>query len=217
MSQVSAICRLFDLPSRDGRFETPTDCFLDQLIPREGQVVFLTGPSGSGKSRLLRALVGRMKQRGQCVLDPTQVTWPDAAVIDCIHLPDLQDRLKLLSRVGLADAWSFVQKPTELSDGQRWRLVLAMLLVRAEQTRGPVVIVMDEFASLLDRVTAAIVARSLRKLLDAGAFRAGVVVATAHDDIARALRADCVVTCDFGQFHVEKGANDVRSNQSSTG
>lgn len=200
MSQLSTIQHLFALPQRDVRFIEPSTEFLDGILPKAGEILYITGPSGAGKSRLLRAVVQHLQKRGSAVLMPMHITWPDAPVIDCVDLPDLADRLQLLSHAGLAEAWTFVQRPSELSDGQRWRFVLALLLCRARRESRPVVIAMDEFASLLDRVTAAIVARSLRKLIDRGAFPCGVVVATAHDDLGKALRADRTIVCDFGKI-----------------
>jgi ABC-type ATPase with predicted acetyltransferase domain len=65
-------------------------------------------------------------------------------------------------------------------------------------------LVCDEFAALLDRVTACIVARCLRRAIDRSNGRACAIVATSHDDLVRALLPDIVVNCDFFQVTVEK-------------
>jgi ABC-type ATPase with predicted acetyltransferase domain len=60
------------------------------------------------------------------------------------------------------------------------------------------VLVCDEYAALLDRVTAAVVSRSIRKLIDVMPWLSAIL-ATAHDDVIRPLQPDRVVHCDFGQ------------------
>jgi ABC-type ATPase with predicted acetyltransferase domain len=95
---------------------------------RPGDVVYVTGPSGSGKSVLLARLAEAL--RGE---------WPDARVADlaAVHLPadravidlmqpPLEQALRTLSAAGLADAFLLLRTPQELSDGQRWRLRLAL-------------------------------------------------------------------------------------------
>jgi ABC-type ATPase with predicted acetyltransferase domain len=97
---------------------------------RPGDVVYVTGPSGSGKSVLLSRLAEAL--RGE---------WPDARFADlaAVHLPadqavidlmqpPLEQALKILSAAGLADAFLLLRTPQELSDGQRWRLRLALAI-----------------------------------------------------------------------------------------
>ena len=122
--------------------------------------------------------------------------------------PRLRETLLALARVGLAEAWTYLRTPAELSDGQRWRLRLAVALDRARRatTNHPtarVVLVADEFAALLDRVTGCVVARSLRRTIGPGS-RVAALVATAHDGVTRALSPDVLVRCDFGRVTVEK-------------
>jgi ABC-type ATPase with predicted acetyltransferase domain len=97
---------------------------------RPGDVVYVTGPSGSGKSVLLARIAEALRE-----------AWPDArfadlaavdlaagrAVIDLLQ-PPLERALKVLSAAGLADAFLLLRTPEELSDGQRWRLRLAMAM-----------------------------------------------------------------------------------------
>ena len=58
-------------------------------------------------------------------------------------------------------------------------------------------IVCDEFAAVLDRVTAAVVCNLLRRSVtrESGAK---AIVATSHEEVAAWLRPDLVITCDFG-------------------
>src|SRR5690606_26624193 len=86
---------------------------------------------------------------------------------------DVQFSLGLLSRVGLGEAATCLCLPDELSDGQRWRLRLAVCLARAMRQRPDgngrrraAVLCADEFCATLDRVSAAVVARCLRRTVD---------------------------------------------------
>ncbi|MGN6505597.1 MAG: hypothetical protein ACTHM6_08545, partial [Tepidisphaeraceae bacterium] len=91
----------------------------------------------------------------------------------------------------------------------RWRLMLALgvaTAIRVGQTPSVAVLAMDEFAALLDRVTARIVARALRRLIDRhigdqGATL-GAVVATSHHDLLAALQPEVIVRCDFDRYDI---------------
>ncbi len=61
---------------------------------------------------------------------------------------------------------------------------------------GGSVIVCDEFAAVLDRLTAMIVARCLRRAIDAHP-NVAAVVATSHEDLIAALKPDVVVAVRF--------------------
>src|SRR5205085_438875 len=111
-----------------------------------------------------------------------------------------QDALRSLSRVGLAEVWTYLRTPAELSEGQRWRLRLALALV--SPTRCPrTILACDEFAAKLDRVSASVVARTLRRTI-CGSGKVSAIVATSHDDLIRALEPDVIVRCDFGRVSV---------------
>jgi ABC-type ATPase with predicted acetyltransferase domain len=168
------------------------------LLPAPGQILLITGPSGAGKSSLLRIL---RKKSNDC-LDLLNMRLPNRPLVDCFGDVPLEQILAILSRVGLAEAWSYLRTPTELSDGQRWRFRLAMALSKAESRRHPILIA-DEFCALLDRVTAAVVARSLRRAISIdGNLRA--ILATSHDDLLGALRPDLHVHCDFGRVRLHR-------------
>jgi ABC-type ATPase with predicted acetyltransferase domain len=163
------------------------------LLPSRGQILLITGPSGAGKSSLLRIL----RQQSKDCLNLLSMPLPNRPLVDCFGNVPLEQVLAILSRVGLAEAWSYLRTPSQLSDGQRWRFRLALALCRANSRREPVLIA-DEFCALLDRVTAAVVARSLRRAIcDDTNLRA--ILATSHDDLVGALRPDLHIRCDFGR------------------
>ncbi len=206
MSMLSTRVReMFDLPEQSKATDhsmRPIDC-----VPKPGEILLVTGASGSGKSRMLRAI--RKQTPDRQWIDPTMIPIDDRPVIDRIcellnpHAPDtaIERGLELLSRVGLAEAWTYLQSPRELSDGQRWRLILALMLAQAstDKSASCAIIAMDEFAALLDRVTAMIVAKALRRLIDQFQSLSAIVV-TSHDDLLMALCPDRVIECDFGEY-----------------
>ena len=145
----------------------------------QGDVVYITGQSGSGKSTVLRELAAAMRKDGLVVRDIDAVEMLDKPLIDQIGT-DLQHGLELLSLAGLNDAYLYVRKPSELSDGQRYRFRLAKLI-----ESGANVWIADEFLAVLDRDTAKVIAFSLQK----AARRAGatLMVATTHHDMVQDL------------------------------
>jgi len=168
-------------------------------LPGTGQLLLLSGASGSGKSTLLRETIARLESAGRRVIDLARLPLPDVPVVDCFPDLPLEDALALLGRMGLGEAWTYLRTPAELSDGQRWRLRLAVALHKADRERTPAVLVCDEFAALLDRVTAAVVSHAIRKLVTRQPNLAAVV-ATSHDDVIIPLSPDRIVRCDFGVF-----------------
>jgi ABC-type ATPase with predicted acetyltransferase domain len=171
---------------------------LNEFLPKPGEILLITGPSGAGKSSLLRAMCAGLDGW----IDLNHLTLPDAPLVDCFGDLPLIKVLEVLSRVGLAEAWTYLRKPCELSDGQRWRLRLALGLVYAQaEGVGNNILICDEFCALLDRVSACVVARSLRRAITDA--RLGAIVATSHDDLLNALEPDMHMRCDFGSVCVD--------------
>lgn len=162
-----------------------------------GQVAWISGPSGAGKSTLLRALAAQARARRRRVLRPPPALAACAtrAVIDLVPGP-LDAALAALARAGLADARLLVRTPSELSEGERARLALAWAFARTRADARRAVLLLDEFASTLDRPAAARAARALRRWASRTGLR--VVVATAHDDLAPHLAPDWRVRCAEG-------------------
>jgi ABC-type ATPase with predicted acetyltransferase domain len=73
-----------------------------------------------------------------------------------------------------------------------------------------IVMTCDEFAAVLDRVTAWVVARCLRRAIDASRSKIAAVVATSHDDLVDALDPEVVVNCDFGKTRVATRKRHVK-------
>lgn len=143
----------------------------------QGDVVYITGQSGSGKSTVLRELATQMADLG--VADIDKVELKNVPLIDQIGT-STAEALNLLSIAGLNDAYLFIRKPQELSDGQRYRFRLAKII-----ESGARVWVADEFLAVLDRTTAKVIAYNLQKV--ARKLGATLIVATTHTDMVADL------------------------------
>lgn len=155
-----------------------------EISLKQGDVVYITGDSGSGKSILLSELYRQV---------PNSISFDDIDVNPYVPIIDavgetVEDALYLLSIVGLADAFIFLRKYPELSDGQKYRFKLAKLVEKAHEADAWFV---DEFGAVLDRETAKVVAFNMQKI----ARRHGktLVVATTHRDLGQDLHFDVLI------------------------
>lgn len=162
-----------------------------ELEVRQGDVVYATGQSGSGKSLVLRELSRQMEAAGLAVADLNKLELPETPVIEIVG-ETTTEAADILAKAGISDAWIYIRKPSELSDGQRYRLKLAMLMAQKAD-----VWVADEFGAVLDRVTARCVAFNMQKV----ARRLGktLIVATTHTDLKDDLAPSLTITKRFRQ------------------
>ncbi len=171
--RVVEVAEAFGLGLDDTEF-----VIFDQLeikVP-QGSVVYITGQSGSGKSLLLKDLESQFRDRGKAVVNIDQVALdPERALIDQIGA-DNADGLRLLSLAGLNDAYLFIRRPQELSDGQRYRFRLA----KAIEAKADVWVA-DEFMAVLDRTAAKVISFSMQK--HARKTKTTLIVATTHTDM----------------------------------
>ncbi|GAA1338550.1 ATP-binding cassette domain-containing protein [Catellatospora bangladeshensis] len=181
-----------------------------------GELVTLSGPSGSGKSALLtvlsgfdRADAGTVEMCGRVLTAPP--SWELCALLpqalglateltlaENVALPlrlgsggDVGRVAELLAELGIGELGD--RYPGEVSFGQQQRAALARAVIAS-----PRVLLADEPTAHLDRVSAPVAVRVLRRAADAGA---AVLVATHHDEVHRA--ADRTVALSGGRVDVE--------------
>jgi len=158
---------------------------LELEVP-QGSVVYITGQSGSGKSLLLKELERLMAEEGKVVINIDRIYLDsEKPLVDQIGT-STNDALRLLSIAGLNDAYLYIRKPQELSDGQRYRFRLA----KAIESNANVWVA-DEFMAVLDRTAAKVIAYSVQKT--ARKVGATVVVATTHTDMVPDLQPDLYI------------------------
>jgi len=152
---------------------------------KSNDIVYVTGTSGSGKSWILKNTFNKFKN--SISIDDIQID-DDEILIEGVGC-DLNDALKKLNLAGLGDAFLYLRKYSQLSDGQKYRYAIAKFL---DTDRD--IWILDEFCAKLDRVTAKIVAYNLQKI--ARRLNKCVICATTHTDLKEALKPS---------LHIEKG------------
>ena len=175
-SRVLEIAEAFGLGLDDKEFVVFDN---QEFDIKQGDVVYITGQSGSGKSTVLRELAQKMEAAGLTVADIDKVVLEDKSLVEQIG-ETTKSGLTYLSIAGLNDAYLFIRKPSELSDGQRYRFRMAKLI-----ESGAKVWIADEFLAVLDRETAKVIAFNLQKI--ARKVGATVLVATTHQDMLEDL------------------------------
>ena len=192
---------------------------------RPGEVVAVIGASGAGKTTLLKMLVNAATGAGGEAWAPTEgkvIMPPNARVAYLLpgeaepsfgnetilehvngKVGDVNAAIQILNAVGLSDAIYYRAKYTELSTGQKERAKLASLL--AER---PNVLIIDEFGSHLDKLTAKRVARKVAQLCR----EAGItLIATTHrTEVLEALTPDKVVMVGYGTLIVKEGREPLK-------
>jgi len=150
-----------------------------------GDVIYINGQSGSGKSLILREIAKQLSDQGYRVANIDDVELLDKPLVDQIG-ETTNDAIRLLSLAGLNDAYLLIRNPDQLSDGQKYRFKLAKVIESNAD-----VWVADEFCAVLDRETARVVSYNVQRT--ARKLGATVVVATTHTDLVDDLRPSLVI------------------------
>jgi len=157
-----------------------------------GALTLVVGHSGAGKTTLLDACEREARGRLWRVVRPDRIRLRALPAVDQFPRTSIEGAMRRLARAGLGEATCFVRRPNELSAGQRARLLLAVVLDRTARRNHDTLLIIDEFASGLDRLTA----RSLLTLLSREASERLRVLCASSDETlaclappeARALR-----------------------------
>lgn len=184
--KTARLCRMFGISA--DRLRERSVVHSCSIRVKAGDIVYITGPSGSGKSVLLGELEKKISQKQRINL--ARIALPsDKNVIDCVET-NLISSLRTLSVAGLNDVFCIIEQPAHLSEGQKYRYRLAMSLAA-----GKKYIIADEFCSNLDRITAAVIAHNIRKF----ALATGTVflLASSCEDILIDLLPDVLVVKDI--------------------
>lgn len=180
--KVASVCRAFGITVQRLKNNAITHQCEIKLLP--GQIAYITGPSGSGKSVLVREFFNNLISENKLNIDDIPLP-DDKTCVDCIDAGFLET-LRNLSRAGLTDVFCVLNSPANLSEGQKYRYRLAKAIAGDKQF-----IFADEFCSNLDRVTAAIISYNLCRF----SAKTGkiFVLASSHDDLLSDLLPDCIV------------------------
>ena len=180
--KVLAVMRMFGL-DRERVNESEVKHRLSVVI-EDGDICFLTGPSGGGKSVLLGEMV-RQFDAGEAVCLEDIDLDTGASLVDCLS-GSIGEALRLLGKVGLGEARCALCRGIHLSEGQKWRYRLAKAF-----DSGCRVIFADEFCSNLDRLTAAVVAFNAARFARENGIT--LIVASSNDDVMAEMLPDVVV------------------------
>lgn len=161
-----------------------------------GQIVLVLGPSGSGKTTLINLLSREKGVPGNGAAEGI-ISWPknydpgvfrqprsQKALVELLSQRNVPSALSLMGLVGLSDAFSYLKRFDELSRGQQYRAMLAMMIAK-----GSNVWLIDEFCANLDRITACVVAHKLQRM--ARSLGVTVIAAAPHcETFVSALQPD---------------------------
>lgn len=185
------VAEAFGMGLEDKKFTIFKDVEID-IRPRD--LVYITGDSGGGKSLLVRALVEKLREYqsifGEVCTEQDLRLDPDEILINSAG-KTFEEALSYLTFAGLNDAYLFLRRYGELSDGQKYRYKIAKMLA---MDKG--VFIFDEFCATLDRETAKAVAFCIQKVMRRA--QKTLIVATTHDDLIQDFAPSVLIRKDYG-------------------
>ena len=179
---------LYNVDAGDGaRFTMDVELPIEEDLEGKGegwQIGAIVGPSGSGKSSILREL---KRQHWGIDFNPR---WPKGVPVITALTDGSGDYAKAtaaLAAVGLGSVPSWLRPRNVLSMGEGFRADMARMLLSQKEARSRVML--DEFTSVLDRQVAQIGAQAFAKAWRREPGRR-IIVFSCHYDILDWLQPD---------------------------
>jgi ABC-type ATPase with predicted acetyltransferase domain len=174
------------------------------LTASPGNIVFISGVSGSGKSVLLELLNKKVKNQLRVTFEQNNIRKFRISKLSEIvsKLPiieyfsqsfGIEQSLSALSRAGLSEAFVYLKPYSLLSKGQQYRARFAKLILEDAD-----IWLLDEFCSDLDVLTAKIVATNLKQIVNKYS-KIAIVAAANHEHFIDALKPTQVVVLAGGK------------------
>jgi len=201
--RTMAVCEAFGLGVDEAKHFIVFDDF--SLDFCRGNMIYITGDSGGGKTLLLKAFKSFFGDEAVRLSDLN--INPGETLVEGVG-GNVKEAIETLSLCGLNDAFLFLRKYKELSDGQKYRYKLAKLMDDKERS----VWIIDEFCATLDRVMARIIAYLIQKV--ARKYGKTVVVATTHRDLVEDFQPDVLIEKGF-ERDTRVTSNDFSPKQCS--
>ena len=166
-TSAGIVRRAFGLP-RNFTFDTGIKNLSLEVNP--GEICFVYGSSGSGKTALLNLISGDARKGSNSsitgtVLVPGDGTigvledeWTNTPLLNSIGARNLDEAIGALNVSGLAEPRLYLSSWSQLSAGQKYRAQLARLICSAAN-----IWLLDEFGSNLDDATALAVGRNFAR------------------------------------------------------
>ncbi len=158
-----------------------------------GNINVIFGPSGAGKTSILNK-IKELLGGGYLVDLPVE---NDDFLINLVG-SDTKDAIRILAATGLGEGNLFLRKCSQLSEGQKFRMRLALEFSQSSNQ----IIHIDEFGSKLDPTTAKALAKSLAKNIR----RSGkcFFICCNNLEVALAFNADTLIKLGYN-YKVEVG------------
>ena len=166
----------------------------------DNDIVYITGDSGSGKSILLREIMNNLSQ-DEYIFEKDLIIKDNETLVEGLG-EDLNTAIKILSIVGLNDAFLYLRRYNELSDGQKLRYRLAKMIASNKK-----IYIFDEFSGTLDRDTAKIISFNIQKYIRKN--NKILIVATTHSDLKEDLCPNVYIFKKFNNDYNVEYSNEV--------
>lgn len=170
------------------KIETTLEFEAPPSLEEDWRIGLIVGASGSGKTSIAQHCFKEARRDAP--------SWSERALIDDFSEHTFEEAAQALAAVGFGTQTHWLRPFAALSVGERFRCALARTLLDAREN----VVVVDEFASALDRLTAQTACAALRKAFDRGVFQKRLVALAHEEYIAEYLEPDWILRTETGDL-----------------